>query len=99
MLVDLGQKSKMRHKVISARITGMAVTFAIFFGGLWCSTNLRENGVVWFGLSPEWTGRLGAGVFLFLFLIVMKNFGDTFVYGWIKEKKDNDVDSQITKEN
>jgi len=45
MLVDLGQKSKMRHKVISARITGMAVTFAIFFGGLWCSTNLRENGV------------------------------------------------------
>ena len=89
MSLNLGKNIKIRHRVASARITGAAVTLVIFFGGLWCSTNLRENDVVWFGLSPEWTGRLGAGVFLFLFLIVMKNFGDTFVYGWVKDKKDN----------
>ena len=89
MLVDLGHKNKIRHKVKTARIIGIGVTFVIFFVGLWCSTNLRENGVMWFGLSPEWTGRLGAGVFLLLFLIVMKNFGDTFVFGWIKDKEDD----------
>jgi hypothetical protein len=29
----------------------------------------------------------------------MKNFGDTFVYGWVKDQKDNNEDTQITKEN
>ena len=98
-MLDLGLKNKIRHKVVSARIVGIVITFAIFFGGLWCSANLRENGIMWFGLSPEWTGRLGAAMFLFLFLIVMKNFGDTFVYGWVKDQKDNNEDTQITKEN
>ena len=70
-----------------ARVIGTAVTLLIFLGGLWCSTNIRANEVSWFGLSPEWTGRLGAGVFLVLFIIIMKNFGDIFFYGWIKDKK------------
>tara|TARA_B100000683_G_scaffold266278_1_gene298344 strand:+ start:311 stop:565 length:255 start_codon:yes stop_codon:yes gene_type:complete len=56
-----------------ARVIGTAVTLLIFFGGLWCSTNIRANEVSWFGLSPECTGRLGAGVFLVLFIIIMKN--------------------------
>ena len=89
---------KIRHNVTSARITGAAVTLIIFSGGLWCSTNLRENGVSWFGLSPEWTGRLGAGVFLVLFLIVMRNFGDTFVYGWIQDVEDNNEGNFPTNE-
>ena len=50
----------MRHRVTMARVIGTSVTLLIFFGGLWCSTNIRENEVSWFGLSPEWTGRLGA---------------------------------------
>ena len=89
---------KIRHNVTSARIIGAAVTLIIFSGGLWCSTNLRENGVSWFGLSPEWTGRLGAGVFLILFLIVMRNFGDTFMYGWTKKEEDNNENYFSTKE-
>jgi hypothetical protein len=88
---------KLRRNVTSARIIGSAVTLIIFLGGLWCSINLRENGVNWFGLSPEWTGRLGAGVFLILFLIVMRNFGDTFMYGWIKDGEENSEGSFPTK--
>jgi hypothetical protein len=94
----LYMEKKMRHKVTTARIIGIAVTLIIFFGGLWCSTNLRENGVSWFGLSPEWTGRLGAGVFLILFTIVMRNFGDTFIYGWIKDEENNNEGCFPTKE-
>ena len=77
----------MGYKVTLARVIGIAVTLLIFFGGLWCSTNLRENKISWFGLTPEWTGRFGAGVFLALFIIIMKNFGDFFVYGKIKDRK------------
>ena len=87
--MNFDKKNKIRYKVKSARILGVTVTFAIFFGGLWCSTNLRENEIMWFGLSTEWTGRLGAGVFLILFFLVMKNFGDIFVYGWIKNREDD----------
>jgi hypothetical protein len=89
---------KSRHNVTSARIIGVTLTLIIFWGGLWCSTNLRENEVNWFGLSPEWTGRLGAGVFLILFLIVMRHFGDTFMYGWIKDGEENNEGSFLTKE-
>ena len=88
---------KIRHKVTLARITGAIVTLVIFVGGFWCSTNLRENGFSWFGLSPEWTGRLSLGVFLILFLIVMRHFGDTFVYGWIKVEREN-ADGSFTKD-
>tara|TARA_B100000902_G_scaffold148316_1_gene145075 strand:- start:151 stop:402 length:252 start_codon:yes stop_codon:yes gene_type:complete len=83
----------MRHKVVLARLTGAAVTTVIFFGGLWCSTNIRENEISWFGLSPEWSGRIGAGVFLVLFVIIMRNYGDVFFYGWIKDKENDQENS------
>ena len=83
----------MRHKVTLARLTGAAVTTVIFIGSLWCSTNIRAHEISWFGLSPEWSGRLGAGVFLVLFVIIMRNYGEIFLYGWIKDQKEDQDNS------
>jgi hypothetical protein len=80
---------RMRHKVTLGRIIGAIISLTIFVGGIWFCINLRESGVSWFGLSPEWTGRLSAGVFLILFLWVSFKYGDKFVYWWIKVEEEN----------
>ena len=90
---------KMREKVTWVRVIGGTIELIILVGGIWsCINYIPRNGISWFGLSPDQTGLLGAGVFLILILWVFSKIGDKFVYWWIKVEKENKDGSFPTKE-